>query len=174
MENSLFFFIVDFIYPPPFKDRTTIEFTSNLEEENKFPCGYTMVNYGHGERNLVIFTFSESEKVALKNLTHFAKQHRLTIIPMDFDWTKINALIHSLRGASKFRFNLISILDEIQIDESTIKSLKDQLCRKITQNEKWNRKFAKLLNRIKEYQQKPNQELEMKILKECFFLNILP
>lgn len=60
------------------------------------------------------------------------------------------------------------------IDEIDLSKLKEEVCRKIAQNRKWNQKFEELLKEIDKYKQNPSKEFKVDILNRCFKLNILP
>lgn len=172
MGRSIYFFFADFLEPPPYAKRHSIKFESKWKERKEESCGWTDVDFGNGERNLIIFTIAESAESAQEKLFRFANKHGLRVMPVTLDWTKAHILVHALNTIIKISAYVnakIGAVDEINLSE-----LKEEACRKIAQNQKWNRKFEELLKEIGRYKHKPSEELKVEILNKCYQLNILP
>jgi len=51
--------------------------------------------------------------------------------------------------------------------------MKQAVRRKIAQNQKWNRKFERLLHDIEDYEKRPGELTTVRILEQCASLHIL-
>lgn len=176
MSSVIYFFFADFLKPPPFAERNSFSFSIKKGESKEEDCGWTIVDFGGRETNLVIFAIAESTESAQEKLFRFANKRGLKVMPVTLDWTKAQILVHDLNIIIKTRLYVNAKMGAI--DEIDLPKLKEEVCRKIAQNRKWNRKwnrkFEELLEEIDKYKQKPSEELKVNILNKCFKLNILP
>ncbi len=172
MSKAIYFFFVDFLELPCFADRSFTGICLERDDLKESACGYTIVNFGDGESYLVIFVIAESVEFARKKLFRFVDKHGLKVMPMTLDWTKAQILVHHLNTIVKASHYVHAAVENV--DEIDLSRMKAQVCRKIAQNRKWNRKFEELLEDIAKYERKPIQELKVNILNKCFKLNILP
>lgn len=168
--KQLYFHFVDFIDPPSFRERQSISFTNEASEDTS--CGWTKVDFGDDERYLIIFITSDNAEAASIELSKFLLSHGLKILPTTLDWIKAHVLVHHL-NKSILAYHHTAAAQGFA-EKVDLTKMKDQINRKIVQNEKWDQQFRKLMYKIKEHEQRPDIKLKLEILDECVKLYILP
>ena len=166
--KQLYFHFVDFADPPSFRERPSLGFVHETTEPNV--CGWTLIDFGDGERHMIVYAASGSAAEANLELSEFLTKHELRIMPVTLDWTKAQVLVYRLNDAIRM-YQIMDILGEAE--KINLTKVKAQINRKIVQNVKWNRKFENLLTKIEEHERHTNIDLKLEILNECVKLHIL-
>jgi len=165
----MYCYCADFREGPSVTERSSISATSDGFTTE---CGFTLVDFGHDERCLLVYAVAESPGVAHEKLTILLNAQGWEPVPFPIDWTKAQVLVSELYSAIRIQHLITAeFVDASEIDFGQIKN---QISRKIDQNLKWNRRFEQLMKEIDQYQRRPNQDLFVRIMDQCAALHVLP
>ena len=135
-------------------------------------CGFTPVDFGYGERCLIVYTIADSPRVAEDRLTAFLDAQGWKPVPFPIDWTKAQMLASILYSSIRSQHLITAMFENASKIDLT--KIKNEVNRKINQNLKWNRRFEKLKKEIQQYERHPDQDLFIRIMDECDALRVLP
>jgi len=135
-------------------------------------CGLTFVDFGYDERYLLVYAVAESPEAAHEKLTTLLNAQGWEPVPFPIDWTKAQALVSALYPALHAQH--LTTAEFVDASEIDFGNIKNEINRKIAQNLKWNRKFEQLMEKIDQYQRRPNRDLFVRIMDQCAELHVLP
>lgn len=170
--SAVYCMCVDYREGPTIAQRKSFSVITSADDRSYSGCGVGLIDFGGGDRCLLVTATADSQQDARTKLSSFMKSQGWQPVPFPIDYVKAQLLLSE--SYSHIRScHIITALCE-HPNSVDLSEIKREVSRRIEQNMKWNRKFLQLRQRIDEYLKTEDPESYIELMDQCARLHVLP